>query len=123
MQITLTPMRRDDRLVAERHGDVLVLNGIAYDFTQLPEGAILPREAVDCGWLASDVVRTGGRLQLTLVLPHGAGAPPETLFPAPLTAPADGPLPLPAYDAPPADPPAEDPPAEDPNPEHPEDAQ
>lgn len=100
MQITLTPMRRDDRLSVERHGDTLVLNGTPYDFSHLPEGAVLPRAAVDCAWLASDVGRRGGALQLALLLPHGAGAPPETLFPAPLDLTQDGPVALPPYDSP-----------------------
>lgn len=98
MQITLTPMRRDDRLTVELHGDTLVLNGTPYDFSQLPEGAVLPREAVDSDWLASDVVRTDGRLQLTLILPHGASAPDETRYPPLLYLNEDGPVALPPYD-------------------------
>lgn len=95
MHITLTPMRRDDGLILTRRGDVLTINGLDYDFAPLPEGAILPRDAVDCPWLASDVTREGGQLRLTLILPHGADAPPEAVFPAPLLLTADGPVTLP----------------------------
>lgn len=82
MLITFTPMRRDDRLTLHRTGDVLTLNGDSYDFSPLPEGAVLPRDAVDCDWLASDVTRKDGHLHLRLILPHGADAPPETRFPS-----------------------------------------
>ncbi|NYS26206.1 hypothetical protein HUK65_14520 [Rhodobacteraceae bacterium 2376] len=97
MKITLTPVYMDAPLVLERAGDVLTLNGTAYDFTPLPEGATLPRAAVGCDWLASDVARVDGALQLTLILPHGGHAPPRTLFPAPVIDPPDGPVPLPPF--------------------------
>lgn len=95
MQIRFTPQRRDDALTLSRAGDVLTINGTAYDFTPLPEGALLPRAAVDCGWLASDVTRTGGQIRLTLILPHGADAPAARRDPAPLRLTADGPVALP----------------------------
>ena len=108
MQITLLPMRHDQMLVAQRSGDVLVLNGRALDFGPLPEGAVLPQDAMDCPWIASDVTRVGGRLQLALILPHGPAAPEQSLFPAPITVLADGPIALPPYDAAPVDDPAHD---------------
>jgi hypothetical protein len=98
MQITLTPMRRDDPLTLERHGDTLTINGEAFDLSVIPEGATLPRAAVACAWLASDITRIGGALHLTLILPHGPLAGPETLFPAPLLLTTDGPVALPPYD-------------------------
>lgn len=97
-QITLTPQRRDDRLVLSRQGDRLTLNGELFDFTTLPEGASLPRRAVACPWLTSDVTRIAGTLQLSLILPHGAQAPEATLFPAPISLTQDGPVTLPPYE-------------------------
>ncbi|MFE3838600.1 hypothetical protein [Pseudogemmobacter sonorensis] len=96
MIITLTPVRMAQTLTASLAGDILTLNGKAYDFTPLPEGATLPPAAVDCAWLASDVTREGGHIRLTLILPHGADAPPETLWPGVLTI-ASGPVPLPPH--------------------------
>ncbi len=98
MQIRLNPMRRDDRLCLQLAGDVLTVNGEEYDFGPLPEGATLPRAAVDCPWLVSDVTRQDGRICLTLILPHGVNAPPETLFPQPVLVVADGPVELPPHD-------------------------
>ena len=95
MQITLTPQRRDDTLTLMRSGDVLTINGEAFDFAAIPEGGTLPRDAVACDWLAGDVTRSGGVLHLTLVLPHGANAPQATLFPAALTLTGGGPVTLP----------------------------
>ena len=95
MQITLTPQRRADTLTLMRSGDVLTINGDAFDFAAIPEGGTLPRDAVACDWLAGDVTRSGGVLHLTLILPHGADAPQATLFPAPITLTGDGPVTLP----------------------------
>jgi hypothetical protein len=89
-------MRRDDRLALTKSGDVLTINGEAFDFTDLPDGATLPQSAVACDWLASDVERIGGAIHLFLILPHGANAPAETLFPTPIMA-GDGPVTLPPY--------------------------
>ena len=97
MHITLTPQRRDDRLTLSRTGDILTINREDFDFSGVPEGATLPRQAVACDWLASDVERIGGVLHLMLILPHGAPAPQETLFPEPIIDPADGRITLPAY--------------------------
>lgn len=103
MHITLTPIRMDATLSLHRAGDVLTVNGTPYDFGPLPEGGLLPRAAVGCDWLESDVRRVGGELRLTLILPHGPipwPAPPEAqavLFPAPIHVTTDGPIPLPHY--------------------------
>lgn len=37
----------DERLSLSRAGDVLTVNGQAFDFTPLPEGGELPTEAID----------------------------------------------------------------------------
>lgn len=99
MKINLCPIRRDDTLTLSRSGDTLTINGEIFDFSAIPDGATLPRAAVDCDWLASDVERVNGVLTLTVILPHGPNAPEETRFPEPLTLTTDGPIALPAYDA------------------------
>jgi hypothetical protein len=99
MNITFTPARMDTLLEATVEGDSLTLNDERFDFSPLQEGDVLPRAAVACAWLASDVTREGGRITLTLVLPHGANAPEETRFPAPILAAPDGPLPIPTHSA------------------------
>ncbi len=96
MQISFTPVRRDDTLLLSRTGDTLTINGEAFDFAAIPDGAILPRDGVTSDWLASDVERIDGVIHLTLILPHGADAPPETLFPQPVLA-SDGVVPVPPY--------------------------
>ncbi|ULB10742.1 hypothetical protein ORIO_12595 [Cereibacter azotoformans] len=95
MHIKFAPQRRDDALTLARSGDTLTINGETLDLSAIPEGATLPREAVACEWLASDIERIGGVLHLTLILPHGADAPQEVLFPAPVLVEPDGPIALP----------------------------
>jgi hypothetical protein len=100
MHISFSPVRSDDRLNLSVEGDTLTINGEAFDFSGLPDGATLPQTAVSCDWLASDVERIDGDIHLTLILPHGARAPAETLFPDPVSVP-EGPVPLPPHDTPP----------------------
>ena len=95
MHINLSPQRRDDTLTITKQGDTLTINGTAYDFNVLPDGATLPKDATDCVWLASDVERIDGVLHLTLLLPHGAEASGAARFPQPIINPADGVLELP----------------------------
>jgi len=45
MHITLIPQRRATPLTVTRNGDILTLNGETFDFSPLPDGATLPREA------------------------------------------------------------------------------
>jgi hypothetical protein len=93
MKINLLFQRRDDTLEVSKFGDTLTFNGVTYDFSVVPEGALLPRDAVDCPWLASDVERIDGVLHLSLIVPHGPAA--LITDPEPMINPADGPLEFP----------------------------
>lgn len=100
MKLTFSPVRMDATLTASVAGDVLTLNGAVLDFGPLPKGAILPRPAIPCDWIAGDVTRDDrGMLSVPVILPHGANAPHETLFPAPIEA-GDGDVTLPPHTAP-----------------------
>jgi hypothetical protein len=74
---------------------VLTINGEEFDFSDLSNGEKLPREAVDCEWLASDVERINGGISLTLILPHGPNPSQAVAFPETLVNPANGKLALP----------------------------
>lgn len=95
MKIDLVPQRRDDILTISRSGDVLTINGAAFDFSALPDGATLPAGEVPCEWIAGPIERVSGDLHLTIVLPHGASPPNEVAFPAPIIDPPDGEIALP----------------------------
>ncbi|MFN4062332.1 MAG: hypothetical protein ACK4IA_16485 [Paracoccus hibiscisoli] len=95
MKIIFTPQLRSDALFLSAEGDVLTINGTTFDFGPLPEGGTLPRAAVGCDLLVSDVTRLDGRITLTLILPHGSDAPEEARFPRPITVTQAGPIPLP----------------------------
>lgn len=95
MYITLTPVRCNASLSVDRQGDLLTINGEVYDLSGIPEGAILPRDAVECSWLASDIERKNGRLHLSLILPHGSDAPDGMRFPDAIDLEGDGPVALP----------------------------
>lgn len=104
MQLTFFPVRSDDRLTLDRAGDLLIVNGLALDFTPLPDGATLPQAAIACPWIVGPVMRVNGLLQIPMVLPHGANPPVQTLFPDPILVQADGPVVLPPYDVEPQEP-------------------
>lgn len=95
MRINLSAPRGDQELHVVKSGDVLVINGVEYDFTQIPEGATLPAEAIDCAFILGPVERAGGQLLITLIAPHDADAPEAARFPEPIIDPADGVLELP----------------------------
>ena len=95
MKINLSPIRSDRALEISKTGETLTINGIPYDFSQLPDGATLPREAIDCEWIVSDVNRVNGEIELTILLPHGANASHEARFPEPIIKNDDGQVVLP----------------------------
>lgn len=95
MHITLNPQRSDAPLAVTKAGDVLTINGEAFDFTQLPEGSTLPAEAIASDWITGPVSRINGELHLTLRLPHGPNPSQAVAFPEPINVTEDGPIPLP----------------------------
>ena len=95
MLINLSPVRCDEQLTISVSGDTLLLNGAAFDFTPLQDGATLPREAIDCLWIAGDVQRIDGVLQVPLLLPIAADASDAARFPAPIVVTQDGSVELP----------------------------
>lgn len=98
MQINLSPVRLDETLIASITGEVLTLNGEAFDFSQLPEGATLPADAIDSEHFVGPVERINGELHLTLRLPHGANPSQAVAFPEPIAVTENGPVALP-FDA------------------------
>jgi len=95
MHITLTPQRRNDTLIASKQGDILTVNGTAYDFSVVTEGATLPASATGCSFLVGNIERISGVLRLSLILPTGPNASQAANFPAPIISPANGNLELP----------------------------
>jgi hypothetical protein len=95
MHISFSPQRRSDALSVSKAGDVLTINGEAFDFSAIPEGAVLPASAVACDFVIGEISRIEGTLHLTLILPHGPDPSPEVSNPAALSEPPDGPLSIP----------------------------
>lgn len=102
--LKLSPQRSDEVLMVSVAGDVLNINGDEFDFSPLPEGATLPRLAVDSDFIASDVERIDGTIHLTLRLPHGPIPIPQPVgvehvtFPQPVLVETDGPVALPRFE-------------------------
>lgn len=95
MKITLTPQAAFKTLSVTKQGDTLTFNDDAYDFSVIPDGGTLPKDACDCEWLASDVQRIGGKLHLSIRLPVNEASSEAARFPEPIIDPKDGPLELP----------------------------
>jgi hypothetical protein len=95
MIIKLYPVRRDDTLQVEKLGCVLTINGEKFDFSPMTEGSTLPRSAVSCEWLNSDIEMDGGKLSLTLILPLPFNYSPDQAFPVDLVNVPDGPVAFP----------------------------
>ena len=94
MFINLSPVRSDEPLTLEVSGDTLLINDVPFDFSPLPEGAILPVAAIDSTWIAEDVKRVDGVIHVSIMLPHADDASEAARFQQPITA-ADGPVELP----------------------------
>lgn len=84
MLIHLSPQVREGDLEMSVDGDVLTVNGEAYDFSFIGEGDTLPQDAVECAFLVSDVTRSDGDIVLTLLLPVAADSDEEARFPKPI---------------------------------------
>ena len=97
MIIKLSPVRSDVSLSVSKSSDTLEVNGVALDFSRLPDGATLPAEAVGCEFVIAPVQRINGGLVLTLMLPHAADAAQGARFPVDLY-PADGQVQLPGLE-------------------------
>ncbi|MDO6732730.1 hypothetical protein Q4577_22140 [Marinovum sp. 2_MG-2023] len=97
MKIEFMPMRHDARPVLKQRGDILFIDGDIFDFTDLPEGAMLPSAAVASEWIVGPVTRKDGIVCLTIVLPHGPEAPEMTRHPKQLIVQEDGDILLPEH--------------------------
>ena len=95
MKISFIPQLRAAPVAVSVIGDTITINGTAYDFTPLAEGAVLPAEAAGCDLIVSNVTRIEGEIALTLVLPHGSDAPEAARFPQPIHVTENGPVTLP----------------------------
>lgn len=99
MKINLSPVRSDESQPSvTKSGDIITVNGEAFDFSDVTEGATLPADAIVSDWIVGDVTRLNGTLELTIKITHGANAPEATRFPSPILNPQDGEIALPLYD-------------------------
>ena len=95
MKINLCPMRWDVELQITKSGETLEINGEVFNFSVIPEGAVLPASAVHSDFIIGEVKRVNGELELTIILPHAAEASEEARFPKPIVNPKDGVVELP----------------------------
>jgi hypothetical protein len=90
MIINLEPQRRNDELVVFKKGDILIINGKIFDFTPLPDNSILPSSAVNCEFIAGNILKKNGEIMLSLILPLQTTSTIERKFPKPIINPIDG---------------------------------
>jgi len=93
LTLNLSPVRSDEETVASLAGTVLTVNGMDYDLSELPDGAVAQHP--DLG----KVTRNGNEYTCTIKLSHGSNAPEETRFPQPIVLTNhSGVIDLPIYD-------------------------
>lgn len=102
MRIKLQANRCDDTLEVIKNGNILIVNGEAFDFSPMADGDTLPYGAITSTWFPADVEHTRGELVVTLMLPNPRNYSPEQAFPVDLIDVQDGPVlfpqPLPTVD-------------------------
>lgn len=79
-----------DHLSVSKQGEVYLINGITLDFSQLMDGDYLPHGSIDCEYIASDVERVGGELNMTLLSPYTGSGTQQERFPDPVDNEVDG---------------------------------
>lgn len=102
MRISLSPQRRDDTITVSKAGDVITINGEAFDFSSLPDGGTIDAGDIPCEWITDTVERVGDDLHLTLLMPHGPNPSPLIAYPMPLIVTTDGPVAIPGQTVEPA---------------------
>lgn len=92
LKLNLSPIRSDDPQPSVSWvAPVLTIGSIGYDLSELPDGATARHLVL------GEVSRTGDDYEVTIRLWHGANAPEETRFPAPIEVLTDGEIALPPY--------------------------
>ena len=82
MKINFNPQRSDADLIVSVSGDIVVINGDAFDFSAIPDGATLTSSAVSGSNFSGDISRINGEIELSVILPHKENAPTSITFPA-----------------------------------------
>lgn len=78
MRIKLIYQRSDSELRAHVSADVLTINGEEFDFSPLLDGHVLPPGSVGSEFIAGEVRRYAGQVELSIAVPYGAGiVPPQ----------------------------------------------
>ena len=95
MIIHLHPQRREQAMSLSVAEDVLFIDGQAFDFSPLEDGAVLPREAAGSDLIVADISRASGEIHVHVVFPIGQFAKSAACFPAVLDIRVDGPVELP----------------------------
>ena len=102
MQIKFSPVLSSQTLSLSRAGDVLTINGLRYDLSQIGDGDSLPAPNLV---ICEPITKAGGVISVTVTLPHPHNAPHNVRFPEPVTL-VDGPCLAPglvAFDGTPTD--------------------
>ncbi|KAB2687512.1 hypothetical protein [Brucella tritici] len=95
-KIKLSPQFSDDEMILSKIGDVLTINGDAFDFSDLPDGGEYPAEALENEFIIGDVQRIDGVIHITVRMPYTNPEPPQSVaFPVPMIVSQDGPIALP----------------------------
>ena len=65
--IIQTPQVRDTVSTISWVGDIYQIGGEEFDFSQLLDGEVLPRESIDSNLIVSDVTRVGEEIFFTYI--------------------------------------------------------
>lgn len=95
MIIKFSPQYGAQKVAVVKMGDILTINNIVYDFSPLPEGALLPPEAISTDVIVGDVTRLNGDVIITITIPYIPDDPESVRFPSDLIKPKDGLLEIP----------------------------
>jgi hypothetical protein len=72
MKIHFIPQRRDADLAVTVNGELLIINGLAFDLSGLAAGDKLPADAIGSDYVVGFVERIVGELNVSVALPYGS---------------------------------------------------
>lgn len=91
VRIKLVPQLMNEKLEIVKYGNVLLIKGEAFDFSQMNDGDTLPYHAINSEWFVGDVEKINGELTVTIRLPIPTnGYTNEQAFPKDLINVPDG---------------------------------
>lgn len=96
-KINFTPQVSDAKLEMSKSGEALIINGVDVDFSDMPDGADYPAEAIESDFVSGGISKVDGVVHMTIIMPyiHTDDIPESVSYPSGVFVEQDGRISLP----------------------------